>query len=67
MKTIISHNKEGTLEQLMGLIVFPQLFLCCSLQSLYVLSFLFSPAQPRPGTGKWRVETVNSMAAHGCL
>ena len=42
MKTIISHNKEGALEQLMGLIGFPQLFLCCIL-SIDVLSFLALP------------------------
>ena len=39
MKTIIPHNKEGTLEeQLMGLIGFPQLFLvlgCCSLLLMF--------------------------------
>ena len=42
MKTIIFHNKEGTLEQLMGLIGFPQLFLCCIL-FIDVLSFLAQP------------------------
>ena len=42
MKTIISHNKEGTLEQLMGLIGFPPLFLCCILL-IDVLSYLARP------------------------
>ena len=43
MKTIISHNKEETLEQLMGLIGFPQLFLCCILSLLIdVISLVIS-------------------------
>ena len=46
MKTIISHNKEGTLEQLMGLIGFPQLFLCCILP--FFIDDLSLVARPRP-------------------
>ena len=41
MKTIISHNKEGTLEQLMGLIGFPQLFLVLGCSSLLLMFYHF--------------------------